>query len=83
VDVLVLAGEEDGADGRLDVKHRPAGAQVTTQASIWMHLELSKTKMSIHSFIGMVMDAKRPEEDVEYGGPGGEVSPGESKVTET
>jgi hypothetical protein len=31
--------------------------------------------MNVHSFIGMVVDAKRPEEDVEDGGPGGAESP--------
>jgi hypothetical protein len=37
-------------------------------------LESSKT-MNVHSFIGMVVDAKRPEEDVEDGGLGGAESP--------
>jgi hypothetical protein len=31
----------------------------------------------------MVADAERPEEDGEEGGLGGEVSPGECRVTET
>jgi hypothetical protein len=31
--------------------------------------------MNVHSFIGMVVDAKRPEEDIEDGGPGGAESP--------
>jgi hypothetical protein len=51
---------KDGADGRLDAERRMARGRETTQASIWIHLELSRRRW-----------ASTVPLDEEEAGPGG------------